>query len=1070
VSDVLKSAEASVEALLGAVVDEYIDRVGRGERPDAEEYARRHPQLAAVLRQMLPALGVLHSSAAGGPRPAGPSDRAIEAECPLGDFRIVREIGRGGMGVVYEAVQISLGRCVALKVLPFAAAMDARQLQRFKNEAQAAAHLHHPNIVPVYAVGCDRGVHYYAMQLIEGQTLAALIHDLRRLAGREPECPGGPRGPVTEASAGSGPGRRVPAPGRAADIPPAGTSLPAPAAPWADTHPEALDRSTVHSTRSPAFFRAAAEIGLQAALALEHAHGLGVVHRDVKPANLLVDGRGNLWVTDFGLARVQTDTRLTMTGDLVGTLRYMSPEQALAQGAVDHCSDVYSLGATLYELVTLEPAFNGRDRQELLRQIAQEEPRPPRRVNNVVPAELETIVLKAMAKGPAERYATAGELSDDLRRFLKDEPIRARRPTLVQRVRKWMRRHRAVVWSAAVGLLAALAVLAGSVGWVLRDRAARQARNAAAAGGALEEAQRLRSEGKWPQAQAAARQAEALIRDGADEPALAERIDGLLRELAGEEADGRLLGRIEAIRVLQGEVRNDQFDLQRTLPEYQEAFGDYGLRHGSMTPEEAAARIAARPAAVRGPVLAAMDHWLILARFKHTPEAGWLERVLAVADTDDWRQRVRAARQRNDRQALEQLACEVDVAAQPPETLFLLDVSLHQRRADEAAVAMLRRAQEAFPGDFWINHDLGVSLHNGRPPQPGEAIRFLTAAVAIRPGNAGARLNLGIALLAAGRLEEAVGEFGKAVALKPDYAMARHQLGLALSRQGRLDEAGAALRAAIELKPTSAATHNDLGVVLFGQGRFPEAAAEYGRAIELFPEYAEAHCNLGCALRQQGKFVRSLAAFERGHELGSPRRDWRYPSEDWVREGRRMAELDGRLPAVLRGERQPVDAAERGEYAQVCSCKGYYRTAARLWLECFTDDPGRANDLKAEHRYDAACAAALAAAGRGTDASPHDDGERARWRRQALEWLRADWHQHAKLLEGRKLEHRQLVRERLRQWQRDPDLAGLRDPAAVAGLPDHERQACRQLWADVEALLTRADAAARAARPPDPGD
>jgi tetratricopeptide (TPR) repeat protein len=190
---------------------------------------------------------------------------------------------------------------------------------------------------------------------------------------------------------------------------------------------------------------------VQAALALEHAHQLGVVHRDIKPANLLVDAGGRLWVTDFGLARLGDDAGLTMTGDILGTIRYMSPEQAQAKRVlVDQRTDVYSLGVTLYELMTLEPAFAGRDRQELLRQIALEEPRPPRRLNKAIPAELETIVLKAMEKNPAERYATAQELADDLERYLKDEPIRARRPSLVMRLRKWVRRHKPVVVTGMV--------------------------------------------------------------------------------------------------------------------------------------------------------------------------------------------------------------------------------------------------------------------------------------------------------------------------------------------------------------------------------------------------------------------------------------------------------------------------------------------------------------------------------------------------------------------------------------------------------------------------------------------
>ncbi|MFI5459661.1 MAG: protein kinase [Isosphaerales bacterium] len=218
--------------------------------------------------------------------------------------------------------------------------------------------------------------------------------------------------------------------------------------------------------KSPSFFRKIAKLGVQAAEGLEYAHELGVIHRDVKPANLLVDLRGNLWITDFGLAHCQSQVALTMTGDLLGTLRYMSPEQALANRIlIDHRTDIYSLGVTLYELLTLEPVFNGHDRQELLRQIAFEEPKPPRKLNKTIPAELETIVLKALEKNPVDRYATAQELADDLERFLKDEPIQASRPNLVQRARKWARRHKPVVWSTGVSALVLLAITVVALAW-----------------------------------------------------------------------------------------------------------------------------------------------------------------------------------------------------------------------------------------------------------------------------------------------------------------------------------------------------------------------------------------------------------------------------------------------------------------------------------------------------------------------------------------------------------------------------------------------------------------------------
>jgi hypothetical protein len=207
-------------------------------------------------------------------------------------------------------------------------------------------------------------------------------------------------------------------------------------------------------TTTPAYFRTVANLGIQAAEALEHAHQMGVVHRDIKPGNLLLDTRGNLWITDFGLAQFQAGPDLTMTGDLIGTLRYMSPEQVLAKRVViDHRTDIYSLGATLYELLTLEPPFSGKDRSELLRQITFEEPRPPRRINKLVPQELETIVQKAMEKNAADRYAIAADLAEDLRRYLLHEPIRARKPTWRQRASKWFRRHPAVMRSAMAMLL-----------------------------------------------------------------------------------------------------------------------------------------------------------------------------------------------------------------------------------------------------------------------------------------------------------------------------------------------------------------------------------------------------------------------------------------------------------------------------------------------------------------------------------------------------------------------------------------------------------------------------------------
>ncbi len=421
------------QARLTEVLERYLARQEEGAAPDGKRVIAENPDLAEVLGAYFESLDFLHQAATGLGRADGQErPRPEVSQKRLGEYRIVREIGRGGMGVVYEALQTSLDRRVALKVLPFAAVLDQRQIARFENEARAAAHLHHPHIVPVFSVGCEEGVHYYVMQYIEGQPLDVAIAQTQCVSERPPrdDPPEGEDGGPTGSDCG-----------------PSRSTL--------------KDFATTDPAGSREYFRTICELIIQAAEALQHAHDYGIVHRDVKPSNLLLDRAGKLWITDFGLARFQADAGLTTTGQVIGTLHYMSPEQAAGKSSLmDHRTDIYSLGITLYEALTLHPAFEGPDRAKLLHRIAEEEPRAPRRINAAIPLDLETIVLKAISKSPAQRYTSAAEMADDLRRFLEGKPTLARRPTLGQRGAKWAGRHRTAVVSGVAILGFAVAGLA----------------------------------------------------------------------------------------------------------------------------------------------------------------------------------------------------------------------------------------------------------------------------------------------------------------------------------------------------------------------------------------------------------------------------------------------------------------------------------------------------------------------------------------------------------------------------------------------------------------------------------
>jgi serine/threonine protein kinase/tetratricopeptide (TPR) repeat protein len=494
------------------LAEEFLERYRRGEHPALTEYTDHYREWAEEIRERFPALVMMEQLKPAAPDITGSfieGSQADPSRVPerLGDFRILREVGRGGMGIVFEAEQESLGRHVALKVLPAHALLNPRHLQRFLREARAAAKLHHTNIVPVFGVGEGQGLHYYVMQFITGSGLHEVIDELRRLksggSGKPPSakaihgvidklrCIESPGRSTTDAGASLSPsptaslhqvargllaGKFATAPAEAAAHngelnaqPAANPSLPA----STDIH----DGSSILSGSGCSFTKAVARVGLQVAEALGYAHGQGVLHRDIKPSNLLLDGAGTVWVTDFGLAKAMADTDgLTHEGDILGTLRYMAPERF--HGQADARSDLYALGLTLFELLTLRPAFDQDDRDQLIHQVTTEVPPRPRALNPEVPRDLETIVLKAIEHDPARRYQDAEDLAEDLQRFLADRPIKARPVGALERAGKWAQRKPAIA-----GLLASLAVavVVGFCGITWQWREAVGARNHAQA-------------------------------------------------------------------------------------------------------------------------------------------------------------------------------------------------------------------------------------------------------------------------------------------------------------------------------------------------------------------------------------------------------------------------------------------------------------------------------------------------------------------------------------------------------------------------------------------------------------
>jgi WD40 repeat protein/serine/threonine protein kinase/tetratricopeptide (TPR) repeat protein len=501
----MSTAGSKSEVVLG-LAEEFLERYRQGERPSLKNYIDRHPELAEEIREVFPAMAMMENIAIGDESLAGDladtgTDAAPLALQQLGDYRIIRQVGQGGMGVVYEAEQVSLGRHVALKVLPQKLLLDAKQKRRFEREARSAAKLHHTNIVPIFGVGEQDGLPYYVMQFIQGLGLDEVLDELKRMrdGGSSPtnaelrisrkdlsaanmarslmngrfeetrEFDAAPRDPTSDPPR-SGASAPDPSTGRLSDsftLSNSSVILPG---------QSGTTRSS--SARKQTYWQSVATIGMQVADALEYAHKQGILHRDVKPSNLLLDTHGTVWVTDFGRAKMDDQQNLTHTGDILGTLRYMPPEAFDAK--TDRRNDVYALGLTLYELLAFRPAYTEKERHKLIKQVTTEEAPALDKLNPAIPRDLVTIVRKAIERDPSHRYPTAGEFAADLHRFIEDEPIHARRISVFERSWRWCKHNPAVAsLTAMVAILLVASAVGASLWAVSADNSAQREKAAA---------------------------------------------------------------------------------------------------------------------------------------------------------------------------------------------------------------------------------------------------------------------------------------------------------------------------------------------------------------------------------------------------------------------------------------------------------------------------------------------------------------------------------------------------------------------------------------------------------------
>jgi serine/threonine-protein kinase len=908
-------------------------------------------------------------------------------------YEVEAVLGRGGMGIVYKARDLRLGRLVALKMLLAGPNAGVAERERFMREAEAMAGLRHANIVQVHGAGDHDGRLYFTMEYVEGGSLGQHL---------------------------------------------AGTPQPA---------------------------REAAALLATLAAAVQVAHQGGIVHRDLKPATILLTSDGTPKIADFGLARhFDSGSALTLSGTPVGTPSYMAPEQAMGQArTIGPATDIYALGAVLYEMLTGRPPFRAETAVETHLQVIHQEPVPPSRLNARVPRDLETICLTCLHKTPERRYATAAALAEDLQRFRRGEPIAARPAGLVERTGKWVRQHPTGSALLAASFLLAVLLVGASFWLVVQQSNLRHAVEAD-----LKEVAELQDSARWAEAQVTLERAEARLGGGGP--------DDLRRRIAQARRDLALVMRLDNIRLKRATRGELVFYKAQANKAYAEAFQQEGL--GKVHDPPASVAAAVRASAVRGALVAALDDWATC--IADNDQRDWLLEVARQADPDreGWRDRILDPKAWDDPVALAEWARTVPVATRSVSLPLALGERLTAARRD--ATPLLKRVQKEHPGDFWANLILGNAL---LPLAPQAAEGYYRVALALRPRAAVGYCAVGDALRLQNDLAEATEYYRKALQLDAGYARAHSDLGLTLQAQGRPDEAIPCYRQAVQLDPDYAWAHHNLASALRVKGLLDEAYDHCQQAIRLDPNNAEVKAGLtGVISLMQGKASKVMGPAPRlilamaQHQQGQKKQarktlavaiigyDWSAAHADrrdiWInhilrREAEALILPD--LPAFLEGKYRPQDNDERLALLGVCQFRGLHVAAARLYADAFAADPRLADDLGVGHRYSAARAAAQAGCGRGTDAAGVEPTERARWRRQAREWLRADLTARVRVLDSNPAGARGDVRKALTHWREDPDLACVRDPGGLNKLAADERKEYLALWAEVAAVLARTE-------------